>query len=173
MTLLKKKRKIEANQDIVNDYIRDGQPWPTDRRTIAAWAIRKRRWQPSRKEMIDRYAQNSRKPCEPKWKWTPRGERFGLNTAQWSSNRMKSGTRLKSGCGLTAAHRPRNLCARRVQQRRRKVLGECKQLKTDLDSYNDNNTEGAVIQMSFNFESDLEELAQDTKYNPPERPNDR
>lgn len=44
------------------------------------------------------------------------------------------------------------------QQRRQQVVGDCKQLKTDVESYNDNNPMGAFIQMSFNFEMDLEEI---------------
>ena len=59
-----------------------------------------------------------------------------------------------------------DLMRRSLQQRRGGVLGDVKHLKTDLDSYNDNNLHGAHIQMSFNFESDLEELSQDTEYKP-------
>jgi hypothetical protein len=51
-----------------------------------------------------------------------------------------------------------------LQQRRFAVLGDCKQLKTDADSYNDNNPHGAEVQMSFNFEEDLAELEQPTEY---------
>ena len=65
------------------------------------------------------------------------------------------------------------LTRRSAQQRRRGVLGDCKQLKTDVDSYNDNNAHGAHIQMSFDFEPDLKELEQDTEYNPPSRFSDQ
>jgi len=64
-----------------------------------------------------------------------------------------------------------DLMHRSLQQRRGGILGDCKQLKTDQDSYNDNNPFGATIQMSFNFEPDLSDLEQDTEYNP-QRPPD-
>jgi hypothetical protein len=39
-------------------------------------------------------------------------------------------------------------------------LGECRQLKTDVDSYNDRKVPPKPLQVSFNFTADLEELAQ-------------
>jgi hypothetical protein len=55
-----------------------------------------------------------------------------------------------------------------LQQRRRGILGDVSQLKTDMDSYNDNNNPDAPIQMSFNFDEDLAELAEPGTY--PEGP---
>ena len=44
-------------------------------------------------------------------------------------------------------------------QRRRLVIGECNQLKMDVDSYNENANQGSQLEMSFNFEPDLAEKA--------------
>lgn len=44
------------------------------------------------------------------------------------------------------------------QQRRQQVVGDCRQLKTDIDSYNENYNPSIPIQTSFNFEDDLAEL---------------
>lgn len=38
------------------------------------------------------------------------------------------------------------------------ILGDCRQLKTDLDSFNENRGESAPIQISFDFTNDLLEL---------------
>jgi hypothetical protein len=43
------------------------------------------------------------------------------------------------------------------QQRRQQIVGDCKQLKTDVDSFNDNNKQGAVIQLTLNFTNDVAE----------------
>jgi hypothetical protein len=43
------------------------------------------------------------------------------------------------------------------QQRRQQILGDCRQLKTDLDSYNDNYNTAAPLQMVFDFRDDLAE----------------
>jgi len=42
-------------------------------------------------------------------------------------------------------------------------------LKTDLDSYNDNNAHGAEIQLCFNFAEDVEERMMPSEY-PESRP---
>ena len=44
------------------------------------------------------------------------------------------------------------------QQRRRQIVGDCRQLKADVDSYNENSHPGQPIQMVFDFRNDLEEL---------------
>ena len=44
--------------------------------------------------------------------------------------------------------------------RRNQVLGQCLQLKSDIDSYNERKCPEEPIQMDFNFNIDLEELGQ-------------
>jgi hypothetical protein len=43
------------------------------------------------------------------------------------------------------------------QQRRQQILGDCRQLKTDVDSYNDNYNDAEPLQMVFDFTDDLAE----------------
>ena len=42
------------------------------------------------------------------------------------------------------------------QQRRLQIFGECRQLKTDIGSYNENRNAGAPIQMIFDLTLDLQ-----------------
>jgi hypothetical protein len=49
------------------------------------------------------------------------------------------------------------------RQRRQQILGDCHQLKDDVDSYNENQGTGAPIQMVFDFTNDLLELEAVTK----------
>jgi hypothetical protein len=44
------------------------------------------------------------------------------------------------------------------QQRRQQIVGDCRQLKSDMDSYNQNHNVGKPIQMVFDFTLDLEEI---------------
>jgi hypothetical protein len=44
------------------------------------------------------------------------------------------------------------------QQRRQQIVGDCRQLKADVDSYNENYNSGEAIQTVFDFTEDLEEL---------------
>jgi hypothetical protein len=47
---------------------------------------------------------------------------------------------------------------RAFQQRRRQILGDCRQLKADVDSFNDNRRPEEPIQVVFDFTLDLAEL---------------
>jgi hypothetical protein len=44
------------------------------------------------------------------------------------------------------------------QQRRQQIVGDCRQLKMDVDSYNQNANSGEPIQMIFDFTLDLAEI---------------
>lgn len=44
--------------------------------------------------------------------------------------------------------------------RRNQILGQCWQLKNDMDSYSERKCPADPIQLDFNFNIDLEELAQ-------------
>lgn len=52
------------------------------------------------------------------------------------------------------------------QQRRSQIVGDCTQLKNDVDSFNDNNSYGAYFQLELNFTDDAAERLQPTKYQP-------
>ncbi len=44
------------------------------------------------------------------------------------------------------------------QQRRQGIVGDCRQFKTDVDSYNDANPAEEPVQIVFDFTMDLAEL---------------
>lgn len=53
---------------------------------------------------------------------------------------------------------PRDHMRMSFQQRRQQIVGDCRQLKVDVDSYNDLNPDNQPIQMVFDFTMDLAEL---------------
>ena len=59
---------------------------------------------------------------------------------------------------------PREHMQLAFQQRRHQIVGDCKQLKLDVDSYNDNSNSENPIQMIFDFTADLNELEAAAKY---------
>lgn len=167
MVEVHKKTKTEFLQDIVNDYIDAGMPWPAGRRAIAAWAISTGRWQPASKSMVDRCAQELAEAMRLEMEIDPQGRTVRAKHCAMITQHEAGGKEVQKRLWFDRETATPELMHRSLQQRRRGVLGDCKQLKTDRDSYNDNNPHGAHIQMSFNFEPDLEELAHDTEYNPP------
>jgi hypothetical protein len=71
--------------------------------------------------------------------------------------RTRTGTQTTLWADIRTA--PRKHMEMAFRQRRGQILGECRQLKSDVDSYNENVTPGHPIPMSFNFTYDLEEEA--------------
>lgn len=53
---------------------------------------------------------------------------------------------------------PRPFLAAAFAQRRGGILGDCLQLKTDVDSFNKNRSTEEPIQMSWDFTEDLREI---------------
>ena len=54
-----------------------------------------------------------------------------------------------------------------LQQRRHQIVGDCRQLKNDADSFNENYNTGRPIQLSFDFTEDLAELEASQHREPP------
>ncbi len=55
-----------------------------------------------------------------------------------------------------------------MQHRRQGIRADCIQLDTDLESYNQNYNSGTAIQISLNFEEDVEEAKMSGEYDFPE-----
>ena len=56
-----------------------------------------------------------------------------------------------------------------LQQRREQIVGDCRQLKYDVDYCNNNYFEDNPIQLIFDFTDDLEEAEYSGEY-PPKKP---
>jgi hypothetical protein len=66
----------------------------------------------------------------------------GTQTTLWADIRTASSAHMKIA----------------FQQRRQQIVGDCWQLKCDVDSYNDNATPTPRIHMLFDFTDDMEEM---------------
>ena len=60
----------------------------------------------------------------------------------------------------------REFMERAFQLRRRQIVGECKQLTTDIESYNDNHPSEKPIQLLLDFTDGVAEARQPKDYNP-------
>lgn len=162
---VKKKTQAEFLQDIVNDYIDAGQPWPADRRTIAAWAVQNRRYSPPRKSEVDMCAKALAEAMRLEMEIDPQGRTVRAKHCAKIKEMDDSGALVQRTLWFDRNADP-ELMHISFQQRRKAILGDNRQLKTDLDSYNENNVFGKKIQLSFNYEDDLIESGQSTEYRP-------
>jgi hypothetical protein len=153
---IRKKTFKEFCQDIYNDFLAETGKVEMDFTEVAKWAIKNGRWdKPFHYDAIRQCAHALAQAARDEYYTDPQGRRVRVKHAA----HYKQGWLWSDIKAAKPAHMRLSL-----QQRRLSVLGDCKQLKTDLDSYNDNNIHGAQIQMSFNFEEDLKELSMPAKY---------
>lgn len=139
----------EQLQAIVTKYIESGLEWPATARQIAAYAVREKLWAPHPSSLIGQCAEDLAHAMREEYIIDPQGR----------SVRAKHAARVEQAV-LWADIRtaPRAHMEIAFKQRRRQILGDCRQLKDDVDSYNENRSPVTPIQMSFDFTNDLLEL---------------
>lgn len=143
----------EQLQDVVRAYTAAGGAWPATAHMIAAWAIEYRMWAPQPSTLVSQCAEQLAKAMREEY----------ITDAQGRTIRAKHAARVGHGSEqmvLWADIRtaPRNHMEIAFQQRRQQIVGDCRQLKADVDSFNDNRSPLKPIQMVFDFNDDLAEL---------------
>jgi hypothetical protein len=140
-------------QQIVEDYRRAGELWPTSTKVIAAWAIRMGRWQMHPAAAISRCAEDIATAMRAEYFIDKKGRRVRLlHPAQTKTH---DGEQLVLWDDIRTA--PRAHMHLSFQQNRKGIFWDCLQLKTAVDSYNDAHQKEEQIEMVFNFENDLAE----------------
>lgn len=145
-----KGRQIEQ---IIGDYRAAGEHWPATKREIAAWAIKTRRWAIQPSAVLDRCANEIGEVMGEMYFTDAKGRRVRL---LHPATTKRQGVLFTEWDDIRTASRQHMQVA--FQQRRRAIVGDCRQLKTDIDSYNDAHTAAKPIQISFDFNMDLAEL---------------
>jgi len=146
------KTLTEQYQEISNKYMRSGKPWPATTEQIARWAIEKKLWAPQPQSLIKLCAEQLSEAMRVEYFTDPQGRKVRAKHAARVTERGKQLTLWADIRSATRGH-----MAIAFQQRRQQVLGECHQLKTDVDSYNQNGNPGKQIEMIFDFTMDLAE----------------
>ena len=147
------KTYTEQLQGIVNQFVDSGEKWPATRREIAAWAIRNHLWEPQRSDLIGQCAEQLARAMREEYITDPQGRAV---RAKHAARITESGEQLVLWADIRNARPEHMLVA--FQQRRQQIVGDCSQLKQDVDSYNDNYNSSAPIQLSFDFTRDILEL---------------
>lgn len=140
-------------QNIVRAYREAGEPWPASARQIAAWAISEGRWQPHASAVLNQCADQLARAMREELIIDPQGRTV---RAKHAARVEQDGEQLALWADIRTAERQFMVIA--FQQRRQSIVGDCRQLKTDVDSYNENGNPGAPIQLPLDFTLDVEEL---------------
>ena len=143
----------ERMQSIVRDYRASGGRWPATTKDIAAWAIKGKLWEAQPGSIIGQCADHLARAMREEYSTDPQGRRA---RARHVAVIYKDGEQLPPCADIRTA--PRKHMELAFQQRRQQIVGDCRHLKADVDSYNQNANPGPAIQTVFDFTLDLEEL---------------
>ncbi len=138
---------------IVDGYRAAGLAWPCTSRQLAAFALEKKLYEPHQGRLLSIVADEFSRAMREQYIKDPQGRSV---RAKHVARLVVEGEQKRLWDSIDTAE-PQFMQAA-LQQRRHQIVGDCKQLKTDTDSYNENWNSAADIQMSFNFEADLQEL---------------
>jgi len=160
------KTKAQYRQEIVAMYRASGEPWPTDSKMIAAWAVRNHKWEMPRRNAIDICARELSEAMREEFFDDAQGRRVRKKHCLRKREYLSDGTHKQRTLWLDIEDDAdqRDDIEEAFQQRRSMVFTDCRHLKTDVDSYNDNGNPGELIQMGFDFTPDLEEAEQPIEY---------
>lgn len=159
-----KKTKTEMLQDIVKEYRGDRQKWPATAREIASWAIRKKKWEAPIRSQVDDCAHELADAMREEYFTDPQGRRVRKLHAMREVELLPDGKQKQLTFWLDIEVDDFDKLRVAFSQRRGQILGDCRQLKTDVDSYNENNKERKSVQMVWDFTDDLAELEQPSEY---------
>ena len=160
------KTKTEFLQETVAAYRRARQPWPSTARHIGAWAIKEGYWKAPIKNQIDQCAEEIASAMRLEFYIDPQGREVRKKHPYREVIELPDGKHEQRFLWIdmedpNLKHEEAEMA---LQYGRKLISGDCKKLKTSVDSYNDNNKHGKYIEMSFNFAEDMEEAAQPTVY---------
>ncbi len=126
-----------------------------DPHEVAEWAYRRGLHKPNVKTVIDAIAADIAQVFREEYRTDERGRRYRAKHAAT----QKMGNKTLSLWGdIDDPHAPHEHFQKSFQQRRQQIVGDCFQLKTDVDVYNDNRQPVTPIQVVLDFSLDVEEL---------------
>jgi hypothetical protein len=144
----------EQMQRIIEKFRDSGQPWPATSIEIARWAINKKLWDIHPGKIVRQCADQIAQAMRDEFISDPQGRRIrAKHVAPYPSKNGRS--ELLWDDIRTASREHMELA---FSNRRQQIVMDCRQLKLDLDSYNQNFNSGKPIQGVFDFTDDLSEL---------------
>ena len=146
---------VEQNQKIIAEYREVGNLWPATATDIAGWAIAERLWDIHPSKMVRQCADQLAEAMRKEFLTDPQGRRVRAKHA--APYNEQGHLFLRWDDMRTATHSHMEMA---FAHRRQQIVGDCRQLKADIDSYNDNYRPRGErsIQGVFDFTDDLAEL---------------
>lgn len=164
MSKIATKTYSDAMLDIVQQYLFEGRVEPIDLDDLARYAINKGLWTNHGSTLVQLCKRDLSRAFREQFHTDPQGRQVRTYHA---AKRSSGGEQLVFWADLRTA--PPDHVELAFQQRRSQIVGDCRQLKMDVDSYNENNADGGYYQLLLDFTEDIAELEQPTQYKPKPR----
>ena len=139
---------------IVEDYRAQGNEWPPTRDQIAEWAVAHDKYQLTRGMAVRQCAEAVAKAMNLEHIRDQKGRSV---RKYYAARISENGQQVIRWDDWNA---DRSFMEIEAANRRNQILGGCRQLKDDVDSYNERVCPNQPIQIEFDFRTDLEELDQ-------------
>jgi hypothetical protein len=139
---------------IVEDYRASGGTWPATRDQIAGWAVANERYKLTHGMAVSQCAERIGRAMGLQHVKDSKGR----SVRKYYAARIRENGQLVMKWDDLNAERPFMEMA--AANRRNQILGQCWQLKNDMDSFSERRCPDQPIQMDLNFNLDLEELSQ-------------
>ncbi len=153
---------MSAYTNQVKDYVErykteTGNDGLLDPHEVAAWALHNGLHKPNPKTIIDAIAADIAQVWREEYRTDKHGRRY---RAKHAATHKKGNKTLSLWADLDDPEAPHNHFVRSFAQRRQQIVGDCLQLKTDVDVYNDKREPDEPIQVPLDFTLDVAELQQ-------------
>ena len=153
---------MSAYTNQVKDYVErykteTGNDGLLDPHEVAAWALHNGLHKPNPKTIIDAIAADIAQVWREEYRTDKHGRRY---RAKHAASHKKGNKTLSLWADLDDPEAPHNHFVRSFAQRRQQIVGDCLQLKTDVDVYNDKREPDEPIQVPLDFTLDVAELQQ-------------
>jgi hypothetical protein len=149
----------EMLQHLADDFLAETGKVTFTTKEIAVWAIRSRRWDPPADLVLSKCREDFAKALREQYI----SDDFGRPVRAKHVARVLRDDR-QMHLWADIRNSPRTHMETAFQQRREQIVGDCSQLKRDIDYYNSHNPGATPIQAVFDFTDDVEERQFSGKY---------
>ena len=153
--------------ELVELYISAGGATPVSPRAVAKWAIENGKWDRHRPTVITMCARDISRALREDYYIDTKGRTVRARHSVRIIKEDETGKRRQLTLWHDHREMPRGFAERSFKQRRMQIVGDCNQLKTDVDSYNDRHQDEKPIQLILDFTYDVAEGELGETWTPP------
>ena len=142
----------EEIRGLIERYRSADRPWPAAAHDMALWAIDNKLWAPRFVDFANRLADDMSRAMREEYFTDARGRQVRAKHAARTSNNPKQLPLWDDIRTASQAHMQISF-----RQRREQIVGDCHQLKIDVDFFNEQRQPATPIQLVLDFTRDVQE----------------